>query len=249
MRRADSLLVLLAPVMFIWLSAIFVKRKLYRQFPFFFGYIVVVVMVAALRYAVSSDYALYFKVFWATEALYAVLAVFALHEAFRHVFVEFYELWWWFRLLFPSAVCILASLEIVDTVHHFPSQPAPIITLILSFGMTVTWIQSALFGLMCLLVWLVGNWEYYPVGIVVGFATSALGAWAAYAARSVFGTKLDQVGKYGPPLAYFVAALIWLITFLRPPKPDRWEKWSKTITPSQLLSEIREYLRILKGSV
>jgi hypothetical protein len=146
-------------------------------------------------------------------------------------------------------VCILASLEIIDTVHHLPAQPAPVITLILSFGMTVTWIQSALFGLICLLVWLVGNWEYYPVGIVVGFATSALGAWAAYAARSIFGTKLDLVGKYGPPLAYFVAALIWLITFLRPPKPERWEKWSKTITPGQLLAEVREYIRILKGPV
>jgi hypothetical protein len=104
----------------------------------------------------------------------------------------------------------------------------------------------ALFALMCALVWLVGDWEYYPVGIVTGFAVLALGSWAAYASVSGFGTKLNVVGKYGPPLAYFIAVLIWLRTFLPPPRPDKWEAWSKTIRPEQILAEVKEYLRILK---
>ena len=68
-------------------------------------------------------------------------------------------------------------------------------------------------ALMCALVWLVGDWEYYPVGIVTGFAILALGSWAAYASVSGFGTKLNVIGKYGPPLAYFIAVLVWLRTF------------------------------------
>jgi hypothetical protein len=75
----------------------------------------------------------------------------------------------------------------------------------------------------------------------------ALGSWAAYASVSGFGTKLNVIGKYGPPLAYFIAVLVWLKTFVPPPRPDRWEAWSKTITPQQMASEIKEYLRILNG--
>jgi hypothetical protein len=170
-----------------------------------------------------------------------------LHEVFHTVFNEFYEIWPWFWLVFPAAVGLFAWLKISDGIHHPPAQAPPIVALVLSAASTVNWIQMALFGLMCALVWLVGNWEYYPVGIVNGFAVLALGSWAAYASVSGFGTKFNVIGKYGPPLAYFIAVLVWLRTFLRPPRPDKWEAWSKTITPQQISAEVKEYLKILKG--
>jgi hypothetical protein len=248
MRKVDSLLVLLGPALLVCLSAVFVRRKLYREFPFFFAYVIMVTGVAVTRFSVINDYSLYFKVFWLTEALVALFTLLALYEVFRNVFSEFYDLWWWFRLIFPGFVGLLAFFEIINTIHHPPAQSPPLIGLILSCELTVNWIEAALFGLMCLLVWLVGNWEYYPVGIAMGFAVSAVGSWTAYAARSIFGTEFNVVGKYGPGLAYFLAVLIWLTTFLRPPRPELWNEWSKTITPDQMLAEVREYLRILNGA-
>jgi hypothetical protein len=235
------------PVLSLWLLAILIKRNLYREFPFFSAYISAVIVVSGVRFWAIHDYSIYFRVFWFSEAVYSVMALLTLHEAFRSVFNEFYEIWPWFRLVFPSAVGLFAWLKISDALSHPPVQSPPIVTLILSAASTVNWIQAALFGLMCMLVWLVGNWEYYPVGIVTGFAALSLGSWAAYASVSGFGTKFNVVGKYGPPLAYFLAVMIWLGTFLPPPRPDKWEAWSKTVTPDQILSEVKEYLRTLKG--
>ncbi len=247
MRSTDSLFTLVAPALLVWLVVVFVKRGLFRQFPFFFAYIISVIGVSALRWSVIGNYPRFFKVFWATEGLYALMIILALNEVFRNIFIEFYEIWWWFRLVFPGSVAILAAVKATDALHHPTAQSPLVVAAILSFGLTVSWVQAALFGLICLLVWLVGDWEYYPVGIALGFAISALGSWAAYDAISIFGTKFNIVAKYGPPLAYFLAVLIWLFTFVRSPRPDKWEAWSKTITPEQMLAEVREYIKILKG--
>ena len=247
MGKNDAVFVLVGPIVSLWLITILVRRKLYREFPFFFAYISAVVVVSGMRFWAIHDYSIYFRVFWFSEAVYSVMALLALHEAFGSVFSEFSEIWPWFRLVFPSAVGLFAWLKISDALSHPAVQAPPIVTLILSAASTVNWVQAALFGLMCVLVWLVGNWEYYPVGIVTGFAALSLGSWAAYASVSGFGTKFNVVGKYGPPLAYFLAVLIWLGTFVPPPRPDKWEAWSKTVTPDQILAEVKEYLRILKG--
>src|SRR5437899_8973043 len=247
MWKTDAVFVLIGPLLSVWLLVILVKRQLYRDFPFFFAYISAVIVVSGVRFWAIHDYSIYFKVFWFSEALYAVMALLALHEVFHTVFNEFYEIWPWFWLVFPAAVGIFAWLKISDGIHHPSAQAPPIVALVLSAASTVNWVQMALFGLMCALVWLVGDWEYYPVGIVTGFATLAVGSWAAYASVSGFGTKFNVIGKYCLPLAYFIAVVVWLRTFLRPPRPDKWEAWSKTITPQQISAEVKEYLRILKG--
>jgi hypothetical protein len=248
MWNRDVVIGLVGPIISVWLVAILVRRNLRRQFPFFLAYITSVIAVTAIRLWVISDYPTFFKVYWFSEGVYALMALLALHEVFRCVFSEFYELWPWFRLVFPTAVGIFAWLKIADGISHPPAQAPPMVALVLSAASAVNWVQAALFGLMCVLVWLVGNWEYYPVGIVTGFAVSAFGSWIAYASRSVFGTRFNSVGKYGPPLAYFIAVLVWLVTFLRSPRPEKWEAWSKIMTPGQLAAEIREYLKILKGT-
>lgn len=247
MRKLDSFLGLVAPAMFLWLGAILIAKRLHREYPFFFIYVLAVIVIAPLRFIVAPNYALFFWVFWVTECLYALLAVLALHEAFRAVFREFYDVWAWFKFLFPTVVCLGTLWEVWDTIRKSPDQLLNIQAVILSFAMTVNWTQIVLFGLMCFLAWVVGNWEYYPLGIVVGFALSALGSWASYAAFSIFGTKFTLVGKYGPPLAYFLAALVWLITFYRPVTPKQWDRWNKTISPEQMLEEVESYLKILKG--
>jgi hypothetical protein len=247
MWTRDIVIGQVGPIASIWLLAILVKRNLYRQFPFFFAYITAVVVVSGIRFWAIHDYSIYFRVFWFSEAAYAVLALLALHEAFRCTFSEFYEIWPWFCLVFPTAVGVFAFIKVMDALSHPPAQAPPIVVLVLSTASTANWVQAALFGLMCALVWLVGNWEYYPVGIVTGFAALAVGSWAAYASVSGFGTKFNVVGKYGPPLAYFIAVLIWLRTFVPQPRPEKWEAWSKTVTPDQILAEVKKYLRILKG--
>jgi hypothetical protein len=62
-------------------------------------------------------------------------------------------------------------------------------------------------------------------------------------ARSVFGTKLNVVWSYAHSVAYILAVILWLNTFLRPPEPE--PQWRLKITPEQLLDEMRQYSKIL----
>ncbi|HET9281264.1 MAG TPA: hypothetical protein VFR24_04815 [Candidatus Angelobacter sp.] len=247
MWNNDAVFVLIGPAVSVWLIWILIRRHLYREFPWFFGYLSVVIFVSGVRFwAIHGDYVTFYKIFWFSEGVYALLALLALHEAFRCVFSEFYEIWSWFWLVFPSAVGVLAFIKVIEGLNHPPVPMPRIVALVLSIAATVNWVQVALFVVMCMLVWLVGNWEYYPVGIVTGFAILALGSWAALASVSVFGTKFSAIGKYGLPLAYFIAVLVWVRTFIRKPNPERWEQWKK-VTPEQMLAEINGYLKILKG--
>lgn len=247
MWTRDVIIGLVGPIASFWLLAILVKRKLYREFPFFFSYIGAVIAVTAIRLWVMPEYKTFFRVYWFSEIVYAMLALLALHEAFRCIFEEFYEIWGWFWLVFPTAVGVSAFVTIMASLGRAPAQVPPMVAFVRLADATVNWVQAALFGLICVLVWLVGTWEFYPVGIVTGFAALALGSWAALTSFSGFGTKFNAVGKYGPPLAYCIAVFVWLRTFIPPPRQEDWEAWSKTMTPEQMMAEVKGYLRILKG--
>jgi hypothetical protein len=247
MRALDQSLLLVGPGLAIVLVAILIRRKLRREFPFFFIYVGFAILADVVRFSVSNDYQTYFKVFWATAALYDVLAVLALHEVFREVFLPFYTLWWWFRFLFPVTVGIAALIQIRRAILNPPIQATPLIAAILSFSRVINWVEAALFGLFFTLVLLLGvRWRSYPFGIVEGFGLSALGSLIAYGLRSEFGTKYNTFAKYAPPVAYIVGVLVWLDTFLRQPDPEVVHAWREKITPEQLLAEAREYIGLLK---
>ena len=246
MELRDIVLTLVGAALTAWVAALVVRRKFHREFPFFFTYLIVSVLVPVLRLAVSGDYPMFFTVFWATEALYAVLALLALYEVFHEVFLPFYQLWWWFRLLFPGAALLIAFLSIRHALHPW-SQRAQPMEIIVAFATSVNYLEALLFGLFFALVLLLGvRWRSYPFGIVEGFGLYALGGLIAYRLRSEFGTKYNTIVKYALPVAYVVGVLVWLDTFLRQPDPELVHAWRDKITPQQLLAEARGYIKTLK---
>ena len=230
-----------------WVAALVARRKLHREFPFFFAYLILSVIVPLIRLSVSGDYATFFMLFWTTEAFYAVLGLLALHEVFHEVFLPFYLLWWWFRLVFPAAVTLIVFVSIRNAILHPALQAPRILQIIFGSAKAVNYLEAVLFGLFFALVLLLGvRWKSHPFGIVEGFGLSALGALIAYGLRSEFGTKYDTLAKYAPPVAYIVGVLVWLDTFLRQPDPEVVHAWRDRVTPEQLLAEARGYIRILK---
>src|SRR5690349_13796170 len=112
MKPLDLILTLIGPILTAWLVVLFVWRKLHREFPLFFLYLIASVLVPLVRLAFHYDYLVWFKVVWSTEALYVVLALLALHESFRKVFAAFYERRW-FWLFFPSVVIAISVLAVI----------------------------------------------------------------------------------------------------------------------------------------
>ena len=243
MQTRDIALQMAALALTVWLAALFIRRKAHREFPFFFGYLVACVLVPVIRLAVSNNYSTFFKVVWSTEAIYIALALLALHEVFLRVFAAFYEKRW-FWLFFPLVVIAISVLAVIYRLGSPPAQANRVMSFIISMGMAVNLVQALLFVLFFLLVWMNGiGWREYPFGIVMGFAAIAIVTFAANWARSEFGTRLNVVSSYAPAVAYILAVILWLNTFLRPPAPE--PQWKLKITPEQLLDEIRQYSKIL----
>jgi hypothetical protein len=248
MGTLDLSLSLLGPILAGVLAVILLRRKVHREFPFFFMYVVFAILAAAVRLSVSGDYQLYFKVFWTTALLYNALALLALYEVFREVFFAFYELWWWFRLVFPGVALIAITIAVIRTILHPPVEATSLIGAILSSSRIVNYLEAILFALFFLLVLLLGvSRRSYPFGIVEGFGIAALGALVAYGLRSEFGTKYNMFAKYAPSVAYVLGVLVWLDTFRRPPDPEVIHAWREQVTPEQLLAQAREWLKIMKG--
>jgi hypothetical protein len=221
-------------------------RKLAHKFPFFFAYVISSLVSSILRFSASGNYQVYFKVFWATEALYALMALLALHEAFYDVFALDYETWPWFWMIFPGTVLILSVIFVSHALLNPPAGAPRIIAVILSFETVVNFVKGGLFLMFLALAWLLlgQSWPTYPYGVVLGFAVSAAGSLVAYRLFSVFGTKLNWLGKYGPPVSYILAVLIWIASCFLPPEPkDRWRNFDD---PEKALATVRQYLMALK---
>jgi hypothetical protein len=247
MTPRDIALALTALGLTAWVAVLVVTRKLHREFPFFFVYLILSVIVPLIRLSTSGNYVTFFTVFWTTEALYALVALLALYEVFHEVFLPFYTLWWWFRLLFPGAAVIIAFLSVRNAIHNPALRNPRPMEIVFALATGVNYFEAALFGLFFALVLLLGvRWRSYPFGIVEGFGLSALGGLLAYGLRSEFGTKYNTIAKYAPPVAYIVGVLVWLDTFLRQPDPEVVHAWRDRVTPEQLLAEARGYIRILK---
>jgi hypothetical protein len=114
------LLLLLPVLMQTWLAALFIGRRLYRRFPFFFVYTSFSLLAELLRTLVQHDQWRFLYVYWTTEALYALLGFLAIYEAFRHVFRHFYVMWWWFRFL-PAVI----DGSLVSRRNILPAHPSP----------------------------------------------------------------------------------------------------------------------------
>jgi hypothetical protein len=244
MRTSDILLTVVGPTLDAWLATILVRRNLYREFPFFFLYISSSILIDVIRLSVSGNYHLFFMVAWGTEAIYVVLGLLALHEVFRRVFAAFYKNWW-FWLFFPCAVTAISVMAVVYRLGSPPVQANRVMSLIVSLGMAVNLVQAAIFVLFFLLLWWNGiRWRNYPTGIVLGFAIIASISLGSNWARSEFGTKFIGLFSYAPAVAYIVAVILWLETFLRPPEPE--PDWFHEITPAQMLEQVQQYTRIIE---
>ena len=244
MRNLDVILNLTGVTLAVALVALLLWRRIYREYPMFFVYVASSVLIALFRLFVSSDYELFFKVYWSTEALYALLILLALHEVFYRVFQSFFSIYRWFWVLFPAVVAIVTSVAVLRAIERPPIQAPPLIAVILSIEIGVNVIQSGVFFLFFGAIWFFQvRRKNYPSRIVDGFAVIAL-TGLAYQLRSVFGTRFNILAKYSTSVANLLAVLLWLYTFIQPPEPEL--KWELAVTPQQLLEEIQQYTKIFR---
>jgi hypothetical protein len=237
MSARDLILSFTAPVFLVWLLVIFVRRKLYSEFPSFFAYIVYA-LAATMRIFLEDNPLWHFAAYWITEALYAIFALLVLREVFHRVFGLAYSSYWWFRFLLPTMITIVLSMSFVETLVHSLGRPyvARLLSAIYWFDLGV----HALEGIILLLVLVLTAkfpvaWRQYEFGVLAGFGFSASVTMIADLLVLAQGQTYEAFFRYGPPLAYLFATLIWLHAFLSPLQSTR---------PSQMdAQEMQEVIR------
>ena len=246
MGKIDAFPNVVVVTLLLTLTVFLARRKLARKFPLFLSYIILAILIELFRLLLLGDYQLYFKVYWATEALYAILALLALYEAFHDVFIIDYRDYSWFWMVFPGAVLVLTIVFAGYALLHPVAGASPIITLILSFETVVNCVKGWLFVMFLALAWLLmgERWPTYPYGVVLGFAVSTTGTLLSYRLFSIFGTKASWLGKYGPPVSYILAVAIWIGSCFLPPEPE--DRWKNFTTTEEALATVRQYMKALR---
>jgi hypothetical protein len=200
-----------------------VRRRLHREYPFFFAYLVVALLSAICLLPFKGNDKAYAYVYWLLDGSNAVVVLFALNEAFYEVFYRFY-FFWWFRLIFPSITVVAGFLAVQNALIHSASRQ---LLVWMSFSATaaVSLIQFGTFLILMLLVLgLHVRCRRYPYYIALGFALSGIGDWAAY----ILPCRFNSIVQYVPPLTYLYATLIWLWSFSGKFEADSRLEFSRT---------------------
>jgi hypothetical protein len=222
-------------------------HRYFREFRFFGLYLLFSVLSTTLGLVVRNDYQTLFYVYWISEAVYVVVAFLVLQEAFRSVFRNFYTLRW-FKLSFPGVGILIGLLALLRAEFFRPPNHSRLAVTLISLEIAIGFLQ---FGVFCLFIVLVRffhmRWRLHAFGIVLGFGIASAGSLVAFLLRSDFGTNLNQMVRIATPLSYIIGVAIWLATFLKA-EPGRTEAaWSATLTPAQMIKELKRHTETVKG--
>ena len=201
----------------VWLLWQMIRTHAYKTYPCFFAYTLFSVIATSLRYAVRSQEEFYFYVYWATEAIYALLGIAVIYEVYRHVFKNLLRARW-FRIVFPVAVVATLILTASKT-DTFSSAEGWVMRPIVISEMGVRLLQVALFVVLTVLIRLLGlHWRQHDFGISDGFGLYSTFALFASTKFSEIGTTFAFWWSVLSVMSYNVAVLVWLWYFSTPIK-------------------------------
>jgi hypothetical protein len=223
------------------------RLKSYREFPAFLAFLGFSIVSAITGVATGGHAHIYFYEYWISEVIYSALAFFALQEAVRSVFRNFHSLRW-FKVSFPSIGILILIVALFRAAFFRSAHDYPLIVAIISLEIAIGFLQFGIFSLFIILVRLFHlRWGQHAAGIVFGFGVSAAGSLVAFLLRSEFGTKFDPVIRIAPPIAYIIGVAIWLATFLKAESGRPEAAWATTLTPEQMITEIKRHTKTVKG--
>jgi hypothetical protein len=223
------------PVLQTLIAVIMVRRRQYREFPYFFAYIVAQILTFAVVFPASFySYSVFFYASWISTAISVVLGFEVIHESFIDVFRPFHTLRDLGTVLFKWAGLVMLLVAGVVSVSAGPSDTVPWVQAIMTAQRCVRIIQV---GMVLFLVFFA---RYLGVsrlqrsfGIALGF-----GAFAVVELTLVASWSGNHLGNVVMNLinmsAYNGSLLIWLGYMLaKSPareagsillRPQRWEQ-------------------------
>jgi hypothetical protein len=194
------------------LAGLLLFRRWYREFPFFFCYVVGAELVGIARLLSARVLpGMYYRVYWISDTALAAFAFLATYELFfKRVFPGFYKTRL-YRLLFPAAIIVTIMVALTALIGGHSS----VLTLT---SHVYEFLRATILLFFVALMLVMGRqWAKQEFGIASGFALDVsmslalIGVWSRSANRSPL---LDRLAV----IAYDLACLIWLYCFWAAPK-------------------------------
>jgi hypothetical protein len=247
MKRTELAIALLGAALQLMLCLVLWVKGSYRQFRAFSVYTGISALSTLSLLAVQRNPSAYYWAYWITEAILILLIFAALQESFYLVFRNFLSIPW-FRHLFPGIGFLMLLVAVLRAAFHSVSQAGILTSTIISLEIGVGFLQFGIFLLFIVLVrFFHMRWRQKAFGIVLGFGVSVAGSLVAFLLRSEFGTKFDPVVRITLPIAYIMAVVVWLATFLRDQPSQPTMDKGPALTPEQMASDLRRYTQAVKG--
>ena len=225
----------------ILLAAAIVWRKMYREFPLFFSYVSITCLIGVIRFVAYKDFSAktYFYVYWWTDLVLLVASFSALYEIFlQRIFpvsskVRFY------RYLFPLAGVVILGLAFL-TALQAPDKRATFLIV----SRVYDFLRSVVIGFFVLLILLMGRlFSGYELSIASGFGIQAAVALTNAGLRTIKGYGPTVLDRF-EPIAFDIACLIWLWSFMR---PSEISSTSPAELEPQMLHQARKWEQAVKN--
>lgn len=203
----------IAPVaVFVCLAAMMLRRKLHKEFPLFFAFVVFQVadfVVAFSAFHVSDRQ--YFYAYWTLAALSMSLCFAVLYEVFAGVFRPFADLREFGGVLFRWAALVLLLAAVLLMTTARPPAKTQLFAVILNLTRSVEVMQCGLVLLMLLCSSYLGiTLRHRIFGIALGFGIIAAVDLIVVAVLSNFGLQAKTFVQVSKMLAYNLSALLWV---------------------------------------
>ena len=222
------------PILQTAIAVVMFRRQQYRQFKFFFAYIVTQILTFAVIFPVRYNYAVSFYLYWFSAAISVALGFKVIHEAFLDAFRPFHTLRDLGTVLFKWAGLVMLLVAGVVSVSTNSSDTVPWVQAILTAQRCVRIIQVGMVLFLLFFAHYLGvSRRRHSFGIALGFGFFALVELSLVASwvGEHLGTRSLEVVNMA---AYNCTLLIWLgYTLVKSPareapasllRPQRWEQ-------------------------
>jgi hypothetical protein len=198
------------------LTGIFLWRRLYRELPLFFLYLVAALLIGATRYIgfLYLKAAVFFYVYWISDLAGTPVLLLAIYEVFlKRLFPGFLKTRF-YRHLFPLVGAVILLLTVLTAIQAHDQRAA-----FRTASQAFDFARTAILGFCVVLILFMGRrWTKYNFAIVMGFGIQAAVAMINAAVRARLHGQSALMG-YLELIAYDAGCLIWLIGFWKPEKP------------------------------
>lgn len=199
------------PILQSVVAVILWRRKLHKQFPMFFLFLLVQVANFAVIFPLwlTGNYKLYFGPFWLGEAVNAVLGFKVIHEIFVDVFRPYHTLKDLGTLLFKWAGVVMLLVSVVVAFSNSFDQ-SPLVHALTTLSRSVRIVQIGLILFLLLFSRFLGvSRKQVSFGISLGFGLFAGVELLLYALNSGGFVKQGVLNPINM-LTYIVAILVWI---------------------------------------